>query len=152
MLMSDVIKVLGDTPLKSFPWGCTVRDTVNLFVESDHRITEESTGAGVKAALNTLSPDTKALVLQAKLDTARNCMATSAGGGLVMEHGDPVNALEDTNALYRMLLTPQFIGLTSAVVMPVLLAGFLISRLDIHKNIPWKEVFTTMFSTFGFSI
>ncbi|MND13222.1 hypothetical protein D3C76_418010 [compost metagenome] len=150
MLMSDVIKVLGDTPLKAFPWGCVVKDTVNLFVDEPNRITEDSTGKDVTTALDSLPAEQRDLVLRAKLDPTRRCVATPAGGGMVIEHEDESATLDDTAALRRAMLTPQFMMTMLTVVMPLAMGSYMISNLAAHKDFHWGEVFSAFFKVFGF--
>lgn len=152
MLMSDVIKVLGDTPLKAFPWGCVVKDTVNLFVDEPNKITEDSTGMDVTTALDSLPADTRDLVLQAKLDPTRRCVATPAGGGMVIEHEGETATLDDTAALRRAMLSPQFMLVTCMVVLPITISTYMISNLSAHKTFSWSEVFSAMWKVFGFSL
>lgn len=150
MLMSDVIKVLGNTPLKAFPWGCVVKDTVNLFVDEASRITEESTGMDVTTALDSLSADTRELVLQARLDPTRKCVATPAGGGMVIEHEGESATLDDTAALRRAVLNPQFMLVSFMVVLPLSMSAYMISNLAAHRDFRWGEVFSAFFKVFGF--
>jgi len=156
MLMSDVIKVLGDTPLKAFPWGCVVRDTVNLFVMDTNRLTENSTGMDVTAALESLPLETRDLVLQAKLDPGRRCMDTPVGGGLVLRNEEeetlPTAVMDDTAALRRALLSPQFLMIAFMVVIPLTMCTIMISNLSIHKDFSWAEVGAALFKMFGLSI
>lgn len=151
MLMSDVIKVLGNTPLKAFPWGCVVKDTVNLFVDEPNRITDESTGMDVTTALDSLSAEQRDLVLQAKLDPGRRCVATPAGGGMVIEHEGESATLDDTAALRRAMLNPQFMTVAAMVGVPLTMATFMISNLAAHRGFSWLEVGKALFQVFGLS-
>lgn len=152
MLMSDVIKVLGNTPLKAFPWGCVVKDTVNLFVEEPNKITEDSTGMDVTTALDTLSAETRDLVLQAKLDPTRRCVATPAGGGMVIEHESASATLDDTAALRSAMLNPQFMAITCMVLVPLTMASVMISNLSAHRDFHWGELFSALWKVFGITL
>lgn len=151
MLLSDVIKVLGNTPLKAFPWGCVVKDTVNLFVDESNKITEDSTGMDVTTALDSLSAETRDLVLRAQLDPARQCVATPAGGGMVIEHEGESATLDDTAALRSAVLSPLFMTCLAMVFVPLTMASYMISNLSVHKGFHWGELFSALFKVFGFS-
>lgn len=150
MIMSDVIKVLGNTPLKAFPWGCVVKDTVNLFVDETNKITEDSTGTDVTTALDSLSIETRDLVLRAKLDPTRLCVSTPAGGGMVIEHEDEAATLDDTAALRRAILNPQFMLVMCMVILPLTFCTVMISNLSVHRDFQWKDVVVAFFKVFGF--
>ncbi|MNB58471.1 hypothetical protein D3C87_332240 [compost metagenome] len=152
MLMSDVIKVLGNTPLKAFPWGCVVKDTVNLFVDETNRITEDSTGMDVTTALDSLPAEQRDLVLRAKLDPTRRCVATPAGGGMVIEHEGESATLDDTAALRRAVLTPQFMTSAFLVVLPLSMGAIMISNLAAHRDFHWSEFFSAVWKVFGITL
>lgn len=152
MLMSDVIKVLGNTPLKAFPWGCVVKDTVNLFVEEANKITDDSTGTDVTTALDSLPAEQRDLVLRAKLDPTRRCVTTSAGGGMDIEHGGGAATLDDTAALRRAVLTPQFMMTVMVVFLPLAMAAIMISNLAAHRDFHWSEAFSALWKVFGITL
>lgn len=134
MLLSDVVKVLGDRPLGDFPWGCVVRDTVNLFAELNLKLTLTSTGDDLTRALDAMSESNRALLNNAQLDTGRTCMITPAGGGMVIEHGDVEGAIPP-------IVFGQFQIVTAMVVLAVLLGAMsMFASLGVNKGTDWKEV------------
>ncbi|QTH80229.1 hypothetical protein PA10_00029 [Pseudomonas phage pPa_SNUABM_DT01] len=158
MLISDVIKVLGNTTLKEFPWGCAVRDTVNVFAVDPYRLTDASTGVDVLAALESLPEENRDLVMRASIDPNRRCTTTPIGGGMVVEHvdrkpepapdSDEVTA--DTAALRHALMNPQFMGVFFMVFLGLCMAGYMISTLSVHNGIDWSAVFSAFWKVFGF--
>ncbi|MNI45233.1 hypothetical protein D3C76_37180 [compost metagenome] len=157
MLIADVVKVLGNTTLKEFPWGCAVRDTVNLFTVDPFRLSDASTGTDVLAALESLPVENRDLVLKASIDPNRRCTTTPIGGGMVVEHvdsgtltGDELVA--DNAALRNAMLTPQFMGVSLLVLSGVSLAGYMISTLSVHEDIDWGAVASAFFKVFGLGL
>ena len=134
MLLSDVVKVLGDRPLGDFPWGGVVRDTVNLFAEINLKLTLTSTGDDLTRALDGMSESNRALLNSAQLDTSRTTVITPAGGGMVVEHGDvPVDA---TSIVFN-----KFHIVTATVVVMVLMGAMsMFASLGVNKGQDWKEV------------
>ncbi|MCY1286153.1 hypothetical protein D9M68_17940 [compost metagenome] len=152
MQITDVIKVMGNAPLGKFPWGCTVRDTVNLFLDPKIiQLTDASTGVDIQTAIDSLPDDVRQLILVANLDPSRHCIATPVGGGMVVEHVEsstdqsenPVEGL--TNALTR----PLSLATAMVVIMVVLVAVFLASGLSANKDFDWKGLFRAAFEMLG---
>lgn len=133
MLLSDVVKVLGDRTLGEFPWGCVVKDTVNLFAEDTLKLKLTSTGSELTRALDAMSETNRNLLHNAQLDTNRACMITPVGGGMVVEHGD-VDA--DPPAKFGF-----FQAFTALIVSVVLIGAFLMfANLSINEKTDWKAV------------
>lgn len=143
MQMSDVIKVLGNTPLKEFPWGCIVKDTVNLFASEGHLLTDESSGEDVHAALDSMLPDVRDLVLSANVDPTR-CMVTSPmGGGMVLEYSEEVIG-HDVVELRKAMLTPQFVASATMVTIVLIASLVAVSSLSVNQGFEWLEFFKTL--------
>lgn len=133
MLLSDVVKVLGDQPLSEFPWGCVVKDTVNLFTPNDLKLTLTSTGADLSRALDAMSETNRTLLHSAQLDASRSCVITPVGGGLVVEHGN--QEVPEAPLLTRVNL------ITGFIVVNVLLICFqMFSSLTINEDTDWSKV------------
>lgn len=151
MLLSDVIKAIGSTPLKSFPWGCAVRDVVNLFVGPRHALTMESDGHAVDEALNSLEEEVREMVMRADIDTVTCSVNVGAGDGLVVEHGetevDPENEDKIIN-MQRALTNPTFLVVASIVVILLLIAVSLAASLPSNQGIDWNGIFDMLFSLF----
>jgi len=62
MRIKDILPVVRGSTLRSFPWGDEVASAVNVFVAPLHRITLDSTGEDVDAALATLASDRRDMV------------------------------------------------------------------------------------------
>lgn len=150
MLMSDVLKVLGNTPLKEFPWGCWVKDSVNLFVDEDARLTDESTGEDVLTSLATLEADVRALVLAAHLDPARHCVISPVGGGMVVQHEEPPLEQEaEIAALVNAMHSPQFLISATVVSLVVFAALWMVSTLSVHDNVDILAAVMAFLKVFG---
>lgn len=54
MKIRDVVAVIGDSPIKIFPWGSEVVVVVNAYVDTTERITVNDTGIRFKAAIDRL--------------------------------------------------------------------------------------------------
>lgn len=133
MLLSDVVKVLGERTLGEFPWGCVVKDTVNLFAEEDLKLKLTSTGDDVNRALEAMSDTNRTLLHNAQLDPSRSCMITPVGGGMDVVHGEP-----DLPVTFG-----HFQFATALVVGVVIVASFLmVSNLAINEKTDWKAVGT----------
>ncbi len=152
MRITDVINVMGDSPLNKFPWGVTVRDTVNLFLNPKViQLTDVSTGVDIQNAIDSLPDDVRQLILVANLDPSRHCIATPVGGGMVVEHSksqrdkeeDPVNGL--TNALTKPLSLVTGLMTTAVVVVAI----FLSSTLTANKAFDWKGLIQAALEAFG---
>ena len=136
MLLSDVEKVLGDRPLSEFPWGCVVRDTVNLFAREDLKLTLASTGADLVKALDAMPESNRILLNSAQLDARRSCVVTPIGGGLVVEHPGESNVSTDGPSLFTGLnLATMFV-----VVNVLLIAMLLFSTTAAGHDVDWSEL------------
>lgn len=155
MRITDVIRVMGPTPLERFPWGETVRDTVNLFLDPRIlQLTEKSTGIDIQYAIDSMTDETKELVLRANLDPARHCLTTPVGGGMVVEHPEkkarqvPASPSEveefdeeseETDVEFLQSFMRPLTLVTAIVVMVVLaMALLLISDLSVNDDFDWK--------------
>ena len=133
MLLSDVVNVLGDQPLSAFPWGCVVRDTVNLFAEQNLKLTLASSGEDLNRALSAMNEDNRNLLHRAQLDASRACVIQQVGGGMVLEHSDA--ELEPLIVLDRAIIT------TALVVGSVILMSFImLGSLSVHKDTDWAGI------------
>lgn len=131
MLLSDVVKVLGDRTLGEFPWGCVVKDTVNLFAEEDLKLKLTSTGADVTSALEAMSDTNRELLSNAQLDVRRSCVITPLGGGLDVVHGDAETSIK----------FGHFQALTALVVGVVMIVSLImVSSLAGNEKTDWKEI------------
>ncbi len=151
MLLSDVIKVIGEDALEEFPWGCVVVDTVNLFVTEEFRLTMASTGHDVNLALNSLGEDVKDLVLRANLDTGHCRITAPVGGGMVMEF-EETTPEEETRKLCKAMKSPVFVTVALVVVSMTVGAMVMISLLPGHTPIDWVEVVTEGLKVFAPSL
>lgn len=133
MLLSDVVNVLGDQPLSEFPWGCVVRDTVNLFAEKDLKLTLTSSGSDLQRALSAMSEDNRTLLNRAQLDTGRARVIQPVGGGMVLEHAD--DELEPSIVFNRTSITTAMI-----VGSVILISVFMLSSLSINKDTDWNAI------------
>lgn len=151
MQITDVIKVMGGLPLGHFPWGHTVRDTVNLFLDPKiARLTLESTGHDIQSALDSLPDDVRVLILVAKLDPTRRSMTTPMGGGMVVEHSDNPSVSEDpVEGLKNALLHPLSMATALVMFAVVVVSGFLVSGLSANKDFDWKGFFQALFDALG---
>lgn len=151
MKITDVIKVMGSTPLGMFPWGCTVRDSVNLFLDPKViQLTDKSTGADIQSALDSLPNDVRQLILIANLDPSRHCITTPMGGGMVVEHTEVDVVVENpVEGLKNALTRPLSVATTGVVVAVVLVAVFLASGLSANKDFDWKGLFRAAFEMLG---
>jgi hypothetical protein len=131
MLLSDVVKVLGDRALGEFPWGCVVKDTVNLFAAEPLKLKLTSTGPDLTRALDEMSETNRTLLHNAQLDASRSCMITDVGGGMVVAHGEV-----EPPAVFGHF---QFF---TALVVGLVIIGALVmfSNLSINSATDWKEV------------
>ena len=151
MQITDVIKVMGNAPLERFPWGCTVKDTLNLFL--DPRVTQltmKSTGKDIQLALSLLPDDVRALVLRANLDPSRHCIETPMGGGMVIEHsetGDPVESPGES--LKKALLKPISIISAVSVLLVIVFAVYMVSGLTANKDVNWEELLKNFMEVFN---
>lgn len=139
MLLSDVIKVIGDDELEEFPWGCVVVDTVNLFVTEEFRLKLSSTGHDVDRALNSLGADVKDLVLRANLDTSHCRITAPVGGGMVVEF-EETTPEDETRKLCKAMKSPVFVAVAVAVATMTIVAMIMISLLPGNGSIDWSEV------------
>lgn len=137
MQMSDVIKVVGDSSLKEFPWGNVVKDTINLFAENEFRLNETSTGNDVMRSLDSLGQEVKDLVLKAAIDPSRCSITQSVGGGMVVKHTDE-NHDDPTVQLWRAMLSPKFIVVTTIVCVIVVVALNMVFRLSANDDLSWQ--------------
>lgn len=137
MLLSDVVKVLGERALGEFPWGCVVKDTVNLFAEGDLKLKLTSTGEDLTRALDAMSDTNRTLLQNAQLDTGRSCVITPAGGGMDIVHGEA-----DLPGSFG-----HFQFFTALIVGVVIIASLLmVSNLAINEKTDWKAVGTMIWS------
>lgn len=131
MLLSDVVKVLGERSLGEFPWGCVVKDTVNLFAEEDLKLKLTSTGADVTSALAAMSDTNRELLSNAQLDVNRSCVITPLGGGMDLVHGDTETAVK----------FGHFQAFTALVVGVVMIVSMvMVSNLSINEKTDWKAI------------
>lgn len=137
MQMSDVIKVVGDSSLKEFPWGNVVKDTINLFANNEFRLNEDSTGNDVLRSLDSLGQEVKDLVLKAAIDPSRCCITQSVGGGMVVKHTDE-NHDDPTVQLWRAMLSPKFIVVTTIVCVIVVVSLNMVFRLSANDDLSWQ--------------
>ena len=139
MLLSDVVKVLGERTLGEFPWGCVVKDTVNLFAEEPLKLKLTSTGADVTVALGAMSDTNRELLANAQLDVNRSCVITPIGGGLDVVHGDG-----DAETAVKF---GHFQALTALVVGVVMIVSIVMfSDLSINEKTDWKAIGTMAWS------
>lgn len=139
MQMSDVIKVVGDSSLKEFPWGNMVIDTINLFAKNEFRLNENSTGDDVMRSLDSLGQEVKDLVLKAEIDPSRCSITQSVGGGMVVKHTDE-NYDDPTVQLWRVMLSPKFIVVTTIVCVIVVVALNMVFRLSANDDLSWQAL------------
>lgn len=137
MQMSDVIKVVGDSSLKEFPWGNVVKDTINLFAKNEFHLNENSTGDDVMRSLDSLGQEVKELVLKAAIDPSRCSITQSVGGGMVVKHIDE-NHDDPTVQLWRAVLSPKFIVVTTIVCVIVVVALNMVFRLSANDDLSWQ--------------
>lgn len=131
MLLSDVVKVLGDRTLGEFPWGCVVRDTVNLFAEEPLKLTMTSTGTDLTRAIEAMSESNQTLLNNAQLDTKRSCVIQDVGGGMVVEHGEA-----DLPAVFGFF---QFF--TAMVVGIIVIAAIIMfGSLSVFEKTDWTAL------------
>jgi hypothetical protein len=151
--MSDVIKVLGTEPLNEFPWGVWVKDTVNLFVDENARLMDESTGEDVLASLNTLPEEQRELILRAQLDPAHHCVVSPVGGGMVLEIDEqPLEPAAEVKALVTAMQTPQFLVSSTMVGLVVLASLWMVSTLSVHDDVHILEAIVAFVKVFGLAI
>lgn len=67
MLLRDVLKVVGESELKSFPWGRSVISLVNGFVDEARQLTLSSTGTDIVLAIESINEMEREMVLSAKV-------------------------------------------------------------------------------------
>lgn len=137
MQMSDVIKVVGDSSLKEFPWGNVVKDTINLFAKNEFRLNENSTGNDVMRSLDSLEQEVRDLVLKAAIDPSRCSITQSVGGGMVVKHTDE-NHDDPTVQLWRAMLSPKFIVVTTIVCVIVVVSLNMVFRLSANDDLSWQ--------------
>lgn len=146
MLLSDVVNVIGNKPLTAFPWGCVVRDTVNLFVSREYVLTMESTGDDVHAALDSLGGEVRALVLRSNVDMSRCAIQVPVGGGMVVEHEDiqslPTTSSEEEHFmdLRKVLASPLFLISASGILAILTAALVLVSTLSGNEGTDWDGI------------
>lgn len=139
MQMSDVIKVVGDSSLKEFPWGNVVKDTINLFAKNEFRLNENSTGDDVMRSLDSLGQEVKDLVLKVAIDPSRYSVTQSVGGGMVVKHTNE-NLEDPTVQLWRAVLSPKFIVVTTIVCVIVVVALNMVFRLSANDDLSWQAL------------
>lgn len=139
MQMSDVIKVVGESSLKEFPWGNMVKDTINLFAKNEFRLNENSTGNDVLRSLDSLGHEVKDLVLKATIDPSRCSVTQPVGGGMVVKHTDECHD-DPTVQLWRAMLSPKFVVVTTIVCVIVVVALNMVFRLSAHDDLSWQAL------------
>lgn len=135
MLLPDVIRSLGDQPLKAFPWGSLVRDTVNLFAGVELRVTLDSTGIEICRTMMAMPSDKRDLLNQAQLDLSRAIVTTPVGGGMVVEHADT-----EPEADVGLRFTRSDYIAAVVVGSVVGTALFMLSQLEINRGTDWGAV------------
>jgi hypothetical protein len=71
MQLCDVVKVVGTSQLKDFPWGALVVDLMNSFLVEDQMLTLQSDGEALSAAIGSLAQEQQMFLLAATVDTKR---------------------------------------------------------------------------------
>lgn len=67
MLLKDVLKVVGESELGSFPWGRSVVSVVNGFVDEEYQISLKSKGDDVNRAIESIPEEGRETVLSARM-------------------------------------------------------------------------------------
>lgn len=67
MLLGDVLKVVGTSELRDFPWGSNVVSLVNSFVPEQAQLSLSSTGAELAYAVGLVDEDHRPILLQARI-------------------------------------------------------------------------------------
>lgn len=138
MLLSDVVNVLGDRPLSEFPWGCTVRDTVNLFAEHNLKLTLTSTGDDLNRALDAMTEIHRTLLCEAQLDASRACVIQPIGGGLVIESTAPDEIQPEAET--ELTLDRKTITTGLIVGSVILMCVFMLSTLSVNEGTDWAGI------------
>jgi hypothetical protein len=60
MNIADAMKVVGRSPMKTFPWGAQLVEQVNAYVTNDKRVANTDSGMTVQGAIDSLSPEVQA--------------------------------------------------------------------------------------------
>jgi hypothetical protein len=149
MFLSDVVRVLGESPLRDFPWGVMVANTINLFTEEEHRLTEESTGEDVHSALNSLTDEVRELVLRARLDVHSGKITAPAGGNMVIEYEDGEDKTLTEPDFSKVMSSPVFIAVMTTVTLIIFAAMYMFSNLAANRDIDWTSMVTGILSIFG---
>lgn len=68
MKIGDLIKTIGVGILSTNPVGASILGAVNVFLPDDKKLPEGATGADVKNAVDQLSPEQKASVIEKQID------------------------------------------------------------------------------------
>lgn len=145
MLISDVIKVLGDSSLGDFPWGVAVADTINLFTPDERRLSTASNGADVEKAIESLDADTRALIMRARIDPRKGVVKQPMGGGMEVEHS--IDA-DPSGELIKSMMTPPFIFTIFLVTGVVATAIFMLKSLVGKSPIDWGALLTAIYHAF----
>lgn len=77
MILQDVMKVVGNSPLLDFPWGQNVILLVNSFTSEDFNLTAASTGSDLIDAMLHVEESNRTMLLNAKVDMASFVSAES---------------------------------------------------------------------------
>jgi hypothetical protein len=67
MLLDDVLKVVGTSELRDFPWGPSVITLVNSFIEDHSQLTLASTGVDLVDAIGKVEETQRLMLLQARI-------------------------------------------------------------------------------------
>ncbi|MNP89215.1 hypothetical protein D3C85_16190 [compost metagenome] len=139
MQMSDIIKAVGDSTLKEFPWGCVVKDTVNLFVSNEFRLDENSTGSDLMHSLDSLGHDVRELILKATLDPTL-CKITQPALSEIGIHQNDVTQEDPTVELWQAIVSPKFVVVSTVVGAVVLAAINMAFGLSTDGSFGWKDL------------
>jgi len=137
--------------MSDFPWGGAITDTLNLFLDEDKRLGNESTGETVLSALEGLSAEVRELVLSANLqpEPAQTCTIAPVGGETVVGNLTPVTVEEAAQDLYKAMLTPQFLVVTTMVTLTLAAAVFMVSTLSVNQSFDWSGLFEAFSKVFS---
>lgn len=92
MLLSDVLKVIGTSELRDFPWGHNVVALVNSFVSEQAQLTIASTGTDLEMAVSKVDAAQRDLLLRARVGMISHVdQAASANDADLLDEQDEKN-------------------------------------------------------------
>lgn len=118
MILQDVMKVVGNSPLLDFPWGQNVILLVNSFTSEDFNLTAASTGSDLISAMLHVEESNRTMLLNAKVDMVSFISAESCANDAL------VGQVNTTHKMRNIIV----VGFTMVLCFIALLLTFVSSE------------------------